>query len=155
MSLSLREKLKLSIIEKEARTIIKNISNKLQIDGKLLTFESRDYNAFLSKTIDDIDYQPQDLSINENRLFSRFCDFVNLIKTNDLVYFQIITLNDYYYLKLPINYINQDPTLFWNLKVNNSNKMLECLLVAENNSFGFSILPSEYCYEFRRWFFRP
>ncbi|PIT14928.1 hypothetical protein BGI32_06640 [Snodgrassella alvi] len=153
MSLSLKEKLKLSVIEKEKKAILQNISNKLRIDNNSnsITFESHDYNVFLSKFIDDIEYQPVDLSVNENLLFNRFCDFLSSIDNNDLVVFQIITCNTYYYLKLHINNIKHNPTLFWNIKVKNSNKTLECLLVAINNSFGFSILPTENFYELRIW----
>ncbi|OCG77980.1 hypothetical protein [Gilliamella sp. Occ4-3] len=151
MSLSLKEKLKLSVIEKEKKTILQNISNNLHIDSNSITFESHDYNVFLSKFIDNIEYQPIDLSVNENLLFNQFCDFLNSINNNNLVVFQIITCNTYYYLKLHINNIKQNPALFWNIKVNNSNKILECLLVAINNSFGFSILPTENFYELRIW----
>lgn len=153
MSLSLKEKLKLSVIKKEKKAILQNISNKLRIDNNSnsITFESHDYNVFLSKFIDNIEYQPVDLSVNENLLFNRFCDFLNSIDNNDLVVFQIITCNTYYYLKLHINNIKQNPILFWNIKVKNSNKTLECLLVAINNSFGFSILPTENFYELRIW----
>ena len=153
MSLSLKEKLKLSIIKKEKKAILQNISNKLRIDNNSnsITFESHDYNVFLSKFIDNIEYQPVDLSVNENLLFNRFCDFLSSIDNNDLVVFQIITCNTYYYLKLHINNIKQNPILFWNIKVKNSNKTLECLLVAINNSFGFSILPTENFYELRIW----
>ena len=105
----------------------------------------------MSKFIDNIEYQPVDLSVNENLLFNRFCDFLSSIDNNDLVVFQIITCNTYYYLKLHINNIKQNPILFWNIKVKNSNKTLECLLVAINNSFGFSILPTENFYELRIW----
>lgn len=153
MSLSLKEKLKLSVIKKEKKAILQNISNKLRIDNNSnsITFESHDYNVFLSKFIDNIEYQPVDLSVNENLLFNRFCDFLSSIDNNDLVVFQIITCNTYYYLKLHINNIKQNPILFWNIKVKNSNKTLECLLVAINNSFGFSILPTENFYELRIW----
>lgn len=153
MSLSLKEKLKLSVIKKEKKAILQNISNKLRIDNNSnsITFESHDYNVFLSKFIDNIEYQPVDLSVNENLLFNRFCDFLSCIDNNDLVVFQIITCNTYYYLKLHINNIKQNPILFWNIKVKNSNKTLECLLVAINNSFGFSILPTENFYELRIW----
>lgn len=153
MSLSLKEKLKLSVIKKEKKAILQNISNKLRIDNNSnsITFESHDYNVFLSKFIDNIEYQPVDLSVNENLLFNRFCDFLSSIDNNDLVVFQIITCNTYYYLKLHINSIKQNPILFWNIKVKNSNKTLECLLVAINNSFGFSILPTENFYELRIW----
>ncbi|OTQ77248.1 hypothetical protein B6D23_12200 [Gilliamella sp. N-W3] len=153
MSLSLKEKLKLSVIKKEKKVILQNISNKLRIDNNSnsITFESHDYNVFLSKFIDNIEYQPVDLSVNENLLFNRFCDFLSSIDNNDLVVFQIITCNTYYYLKLHINNIKQNPILFWNIKVKNSNKTLECLLVAINNSFGFSILPTENFYELRIW----
>lgn len=153
MSLSLKEKLKLSVIQKEKKAILQNISNKLRIDNNSnsITFESHDYNVFLSKFIDNIEYQPVDLSVNENLLFNRFCDFLSSIDNNDLVVFQIITCNTYYYLKLHINNIKQNPILFWNIKVKNSNKTLECLLVAINNSFGFSILPTENFYELRIW----
>lgn len=153
MSLSLKEKLKLSVIKKEKEAILQNISNKLRIDNNSnsITFESHDYNVFLSKFIDNIEYQPVDLSVNENLLFNRFCDFLSSIDNNDLVVFQIITCNTYYYLKLHINNIKQNPILFWNIKVKNSNKTLECLLVAINNSFGFSILPTENFYELRIW----
>lgn len=153
MSLSLKEKLKLSVIKKEKKAILQNISNKLRIDNNSnsITFELHDYNVFLSKFIDNIEYQPVDLSVNENLLFNRFCDFLSSIDNNDLVVFQIITCNTYYYLKLHINNIKQNPILFWNIKVKNSNKTLECLLVAINNSFGFSILPTENFYELRIW----
>lgn len=153
MSLSLKEKLKLSVIKKEKKAILQNISNKLRIDNNSnsITFESHDYNVFLSKFIDNIEYQPVDLSVNENLLFNRFCDFLSSIDNNDLVVFQIITCNTYYYLKLHINNIKQNPILFWNIKVKNSNKTLECLLIAINNSFGFSILPTENFYELRIW----
>ncbi|MBI0068926.1 MULTISPECIES: hypothetical protein [Snodgrassella] len=153
MSLSLKEKLKLSVIKKEKKAILQNISNKLRIDNNSnsITFESHDYNVFLSKFIDNIEYQPVDLSVNENLLFNRFCDFLSSIDNNDLVVFQIITCNTYYYLKLHINNIKQNPILFWNIKVKNSNKTLECLLVAISNSFGFSILPTENFYELRIW----
>jgi hypothetical protein len=151
MSLSLKEKLKLSVIEKEKKAILQNISNKLRIDSDSITFESHNYNVFLSKFIDNIEYQLVDLSVNENLLFSRFCNFLSSINNNDLVVFQIITCNTYYYLKLHINNIKQNPTLFWNMKVKNSNKTLECLLFAINNSFGFSILPTENFYELRIW----
>ena len=153
MSLSLKEKLKLSVIKKEKKAILQNISNKLRIDNNSnsITFESHDYNVFLSKFIDNIEYQPVDLSVNENLLFNRFCDFLSSIDNNDLVVFQIITCNTYYYLKLHIHNIKQNPILFWNIKVKNSNKTLECLLVAINNSFGFSILPTENFYELRIW----
>lgn len=153
MSLSLKEKLKLSVIKKEKKAILQNISNKLRIDNNSnsITFESHNYNVFLSKFIDNIEYQPVDLSVNENLLFNRFCDFLSSIDNNDLVVFQIITCNTYYYLKLHINNIKQNPILFWNIKVKNSNKTLECLLVAINNSFGFSILPTENFYELRIW----
>ena len=153
MSLSLKEKLKLSVIKKEKKAILQNISNKLRIDNNSnsITFESHDYNVFLSKFIDNIEYQPVNLSVNENLLFNRFCDFLSSIDNNDLVVFQIITCNTYYYLKLHINNIKQNPILFWNIKVKNSNKTLECLLVAINNSFGFSILPTENFYELRIW----
>lgn len=153
MSLSLKEKLKLSVIKKEKKAILQNISNKLRIDNNSnsITFESHDYNVFLSKFIDNIEYQPVDLSVNENLLFNRFCDFLSSIDNNDLVVFQIITCNTYYYLKLHINNIKQNPILIWNIKVKNSNKTLECLLVAINNSFGFSILPTENFYELRIW----
>ncbi|OCG18312.1 hypothetical protein A9G24_02230 [Gilliamella sp. App6-5] len=151
MSLSLKEKLKLSVIEKEKKAILQNISNKLRIDSDSITFELHNYNVFLSKFIDNIEYQLVDLSVNENLLFSRFCNFLSSINNNDLVVFQIITCNTYYYLKLHINNIKQNPTLFWNMKVKNSNKTLECLLFAINNSFGFSILPTENFYELRIW----
>ncbi|NUF50452.1 hypothetical protein [Gilliamella sp. ESL0250] len=151
MSLYLQEKLKLSVIEKEKKAIVQNISNKLRIDSDSITFQSHNYNVFLSKFIDKIEYQLVDLSVNENLLFNRFCDFLSSINNNDLVAFQIITCNTYYYLKLHINNIKQNPTLFWNMKVKNSNKKLECLLVAINNSFGFSILPTEHFYELRIW----
>jgi hypothetical protein len=153
MSLSLKERLKLSVIEKEKKAIVQNISNKLRINNNSysITFESHDYNVFLSKFIDNIEHQSVDLSVKENLLFNRFCDFLSSIDTNDLVVFQIITCNTYYYLKLHINNIKQNPTLFWNMTVKNSNKTLECLLVAINNSFGFSILPTENFYELRIW----
>ncbi|OTQ70547.1 hypothetical protein, partial [Gilliamella sp. N-G2] len=87
MSLSLKEKLKLSVIKKEKKVILQNISNKLRIDNNSnsITFESHDYNVFLSKFIDNIEYQPVDLSVNENLLFNRFCDFLSSIDNNDLV----------------------------------------------------------------------
>ncbi|PIT61877.1 hypothetical protein [Snodgrassella alvi] len=153
MSLSLKEKLKLSVIEKEKKAILQNISNKLRIDinSNSITYESYDYNVFLSKFIDNIKFQSVDLSVNENLLFNRFCDFLSSINNNDLVVFQIITCNTYYYLKLHINNIKKNPALFWNMKVKNNNKTLECLLVAINNSFGFSILPTENFYELRIW----
>lgn len=149
MSVTLREKLKRAAKLKVRENIKLQLCKRFSLSENNVFIFDEDFQSIV-ELADQKGLETKDGCLEISSFEGCFQDFIKSFHLTDAISFMISTDNDYFFAKIPLTVLQQNPSFFWSDKILHSTSKNR-IFIKNDKSSAFVILSSEYGLECFQW----